>query len=245
MKIKNKNILVTGVGKGLGRNMVESFSKNGAFVYGITRSKSDLKFFKNLKNVKIFCGDVRNSSIFKKILRQSEIDKRPISGLVNNAGIRQRKKFSQITKKKIKEIFDINFFSVFEYSQMYVKYVKKYKISSSVVNIGSIVGETGFKELSGYSSTKGAIKSLTQCLALEYIKDKIRFNVVSPGFIETSYFKNFKRKKKLYNWTLSKIPMRRWGKSNEISKLVGFLLSDKSYYITGETINIDGGWIDG
>ena len=66
MKIKNKNILITGVGKGLGRNMVESFSKSGAFVYGVTRSKSDLKFFKNLKNVKIFCGDVRNSSIFKK-----------------------------------------------------------------------------------------------------------------------------------------------------------------------------------
>ena len=77
-----------------------------------------------------------------------------------------------------------------------------------MVNIGSIVGETGFKELSGYSSLK-TIKSLTQCLALEYIKDKIRSNVVSPGFIETSYFKNFKRKK-AYNWTLSKIPMRRW-----------------------------------
>ncbi len=60
---------------------------------------TDLNFLKTLKNVKIFCGDVRNSSIFKKILRQSEIDKRPISGLVNNAGIRQRKKFSQITKK--------------------------------------------------------------------------------------------------------------------------------------------------
>ena len=195
MNIKNKNILVTGVGKGLGRNMVESFSKNGAFVYGITRSKSDLIFFKNLKNVKVFCGDVRNSSIFQKILRQSIKDKRLISGLVNNAGIRQRKKFSQISKKKIREIFDINFFSIFEYSQMFVKYAKKYKISSSVVNIGSIVGETGFKELSGYSSTKGAIKSLTQCLALEFIKDNIRFNVVSPGFVETSYFKNFKRKK--------------------------------------------------
>ena len=98
-KLKQYPILITGVGKGLGRNMVESFSKSGAFVYGVTRSKSDLKFFKNLKNVKIFCGDVRNSSIFKKILRQSEIDKRPISGLVNNAGIRQRKKFSQITKR--------------------------------------------------------------------------------------------------------------------------------------------------
>ena len=65
MNIKNKNILVTGVGKGLGRNMVESFSKNGAFVYGITRSKSDLIFFKNLKNVKVFCGDKKFLNLSK------------------------------------------------------------------------------------------------------------------------------------------------------------------------------------
>lgn len=245
MNLKNKNILITGAGKGLGRDMVENFSKNGAFVYGITRSKSDLKYFKNLKNVKVFSGDVRNLSNIKKILSQSVKDKKLISGLVNNAGIRQRKKFTEISKQNIKEIFDINFFSIFEILKLFINYAEKNNISSSVVNIGSIVGEVGFKDLSGYSSTKGALKSLTQCLALEYIKKNIRFNLVSPGFIATSYFNKFKKKRKLYKWTLSKIPMKRWGKSQEISELVAFLLSDNSYYITGETINIDGGWING
>ena len=114
-----------------------------------------------------------------------------------------------------------------------------------VVNIGSIVGETGFKHLSGYSATKGALKSLTQCLATEFADRNIRLNVVSPGFTETSYFSNFKKNKKLYDWTLSNIPMARWGKSEEVSAVTAFLISDLSSYITGETINIDGGWIRG
>ena len=73
-------------------------------------------------------------------------------------------------------------------------------------------------------------------------KNKIRANIISPGFTKTSYFKNFKRKKKLYNWTINKIPMRRWGNPDEISNLIIFLLSENSEYITGENIKIDGGW---
>ena len=74
-------------------------------------------------------------------------------------------------------------------------------------------------------------------------KKNIRANIISPGFTETSYFNNFKKKKDLYNWTLSRIPMNRWGKSEEISKAILFLLSDESSYITGENINVDGGWL--
>ena len=243
MNLRNKNILITGVGKGLGKSMVEYFLKSGANVYGVTRSKSDInKFNKNTK-LKLYLGDIRNTKIIKKILKQSVKDKRIINGLVNNAGIRQRLKFTKISSKDIKNIFDINFFSVFEILKIYMDYVKKYRIKSSVVNVGSIVGETGFKHLSGYSSTKGALKSLTQCLAVEYADKGSRFNVVSPGFFETSYFNKFKQKKNLYKWTLSKIPMKRWGKSNEISPLIAFLISDLSSYINGETINIDGGWM--
>ena len=73
-------------------------------------------------------------------------------------------------------------------------------------------------------------------------KNKIRANIISPGFTKTSYFKNFKRKKKLYNWTINKIPMKRWGNPDEISNLIIFLLSENSEYITGENIKIDGGW---
>ena len=82
--------------------------------------------------------------------------------------------------------------------QLYVKYCKKLKIKSSIVNIGSIVGETGFKELSGYGATKGALKSMTQCFSEEFAEQGIRANIVNPGFTKTSYFKKFKKKKKNY-----------------------------------------------
>ena len=243
MKLTNKNILITGVGKGLGRIMMNEFTKAGAFVYGVTRSKSDFKNFKNNNRVKLFFGDVRNINLIKKILYQSIKDKRLINGLVNNAGIRQRLQFEKISKEKIKEVFDVNFFSIFEILKQYIKYCKDKKIHSSIVNIGSIVGETGFTELSGYSSTKGALKSLTQCLAIEFASKNIRVNLVNPGFIKTSYYERFKSKKKLYNWTLSKIPLKRWGNSIEIANVVGFLISNESSYITGEAINADGGWL--
>ena len=232
MNLRNKNILITGVGKGLGKSMVEYFLKSGAYIYGITRSKSDIKKFESNKKLKIFHGDVRNISTIKKILNQSIKDKKFINGLINNAGIRQRLEFEKIKPNDIKEIFDINFFSIFEILKIYIEYVKKNNIKSSVVNIGSIVGETGFKHLSGYSAT-------------EFADRNIRLNVVSPGFTETSYFSNFKKNKKLYDWTLSNIPMARWGKSEEVSAVTAFLISDLSSYITGETINIDGGWIRG
>ena len=75
-------------------------------------------------------------------------------------------------------------------------------------------------------------------------KYNIRVNCISPGFTETSYFQKFKKKKKLYNWTLSRIPMKRWGKTNEISGVIKFLLSEESSYINGENLSVDGGWMN-
>ena len=73
-------------------------------------------------------------------------------------------------------------------------------------------------------------------------KHNISANVINPGFTKTSFYKNSSQKKKLYNWTLQRIPMKRWGEPLEIAKLVEFLISDQSSYINGEEINIDGGW---
>ncbi len=124
-----------------------------------------------------------------------------------------------------------------------INYFKKYKLENvSIVNIGSIVGIKGFNQLTGYASTKTALEGLTKSLAIELAKDKIRVNIVNPGFIKTSYFNKFKKNKKLYNWTLQKTPFKKWGESSDVSELVLFLLSDKSKYINGQSINIDGGW---
>ena len=88
--------------------------------------------------------------------------------MINNAGQRQRKSFLKISKKNIREIFDVNFFSIFNLTQKYVKYSKNKNFNCSVVNISSIVGSLGFEDLSGYGSTKSALDGLTKCLASEF-----------------------------------------------------------------------------
>jgi NAD(P)-dependent dehydrogenase (short-subunit alcohol dehydrogenase family) len=245
--LKNKVVLLTGVGKGIGRSIFEDCLKKGAYVYAITRSKKNIENFNNLSKFRdryqIFFFDVNNIQNIKKIMAKSVKDKNMINCLINNAGIRQRQKFINISKKELLDIFKTNFFSIFLIIQLYIKYLIKHKIKkSSVVNLGSIVGNKGFTDLSGYASTKTALIGLTKCLAVEYANKNYRFNIVSPGFIKTSYYNDFKKNKKLYDWTKSKIPMKRWGNTSEISSLVNFLISDRSEYLTGQEIFIDGGW---
>ena len=240
--LSKKNIIVTGVGKGLGYDLLNRIIYYGGFVYGVTRSKSDIKKFENLNNCKIFCGDITNNNIIKKVFKQSMDDKKTIHGFVNNAGQRQRKKFHNISQKNLKKLFDTNFFSIFENMQLYSKYLIKKKNPGSIVNIGSIVGENGFNELSGYASSKTALIGLTRSFSKEMALHNIRANLVNPGFVKTSYFNKFKKKRSLYKWTLSRIPQKRWGEPIEISNLICFLLSDLSSYINGASINIDGGW---
>ena len=243
MNYKTNNILVTGAGKGIGQATTNLLISKGSYVYALIKNKEDNKKFRKYENLKIINGDVNNLNLIKKIFNEANKNRRIITGLVNNAGIRQRKSFLKINKIDLDNVFDTNFFSVFYLMQMFTKNLIKKKTPGAIVNISSIVGQTGFAELSSYASTKGAIISLTKCFATEMAKYKIRANSVSPGFTETSYFKNFKKKQKLYNWTLSRIPLKRWGRSDEISNLIFFLLSKDASYINGENINIDGGWL--
>ena len=242
MILKNKNILITGAGKGIGLATVEQAVKEGAFVYAITRSKQDIKNLNKIRNLKAYYGDVSNLKLINKIFSDSIRKKRIITGLINNAGIRQRISFDKITKKQINEVFENNFFSTFYIMQIFTKYLLKKKLKGYIVNLGSIVGPQGFKDLTGYASTKSAIAGLTKSFAAEMANKNIRANTVNPGFTKSSFYKKFKQKKSLYKWTLSRIPQSRWGEPNEIANLICFLISENSSYITGESINIDGGW---
>ena len=243
MKPKNFNVLVTGAGKGIGFSTVNLLLNKNHYVYALIKDSKDNKKFNNNKNLKIINGDVNDFGLIKKIFQQSNKDKKIITGLVNNAGVRQRKNFLDVSSKNLKDVFNTNFFSIFFIMQEFSRNLVKKKLSGSIVNISSIVGQSGFSQLSSYGSTKGALSSLTKCFAIEMAKKNIRANIVSPGFTETSYFNKFKKKKDLYKWTLSRIPIGRWGKSEEISAAILFLLSDNSSYITGENINVDGGWL--
>ena len=114
--------------------------------------------------------------------------------------------------------------------------------NGKVINMSSIAGTQGFSELSGYVTSKAAIIGLTKSLAVEYAEDNIQINALAPGFCKTSYFDNFSKNEKLYDFTIGRTPMRRWGESKEIANTCLFLASDLSSYITGEVISVDGGW---
>ena len=120
MILEKKNILITGAGKGIGLATVEKAVKEGAFVYAITRSKNDIKNLKKIGNLKVYFGNTSNLKLINKIFKDSINDKKTITGLVNNAGIRQRINFEKISRKQIKEVFENNFFSTFYIMQIFV-----------------------------------------------------------------------------------------------------------------------------
>ncbi len=239
----NKVVLLTGAGKGIGKEILSLLIKEKIIVYAITRDLNDFKKIKKSKYVFLFSGDVTDDKLIEKIFSVSKKNKHIINCLINNAGIRQRKKFSDISNENLQNIFDSNFFSIFRITQKFFKEFRFKKNMGSIINISSIVGNLGFNELSGYASTKAAIDGLTKSLSIEFSKKGIRVNSIAPGFVKSSYFKSFQKKKSsLYKWTLSRIPLNKWGENLDVANLVLFLLSENSKYINGQVIKIDGGW---
>ena len=177
-----KNVFITGAGKGIGETTNKLFLSKGYFVYALIKDKKDNLKFKDLKNISIFNGDVKDIKLIKKIILESNNNNRVITGLVNNAGIRHRKKFLDITRNDLENVFQTNFFSIFQLMQLFSNNLIKKKLPGSIVNISSIVGQAGFDELASYGSSKGALISLTKCFAVEMAKKNIRSNSISPGF---------------------------------------------------------------
>ena len=243
LDLKKKVVFLTGAGKGIGKEILNLLIKEKVIVYAITRNKKDFKWIKKNKYVFLFEGDITNQKLIDEIFDYSKKRKHLFNCLINNAGMRQRKKFLKITNNELNEVFENNFFSVYKLIQKFSKEFKFKGNMGSVINISSIVGNLGFKELSGYASTKSALDGLTKSLAVELAEKKIRVNSIAPGFIKSSYFKNFKRDKaKLYKWTLSRIPINTWGENLDVANLTLFLISEHSKYINGQIIKIDGGW---
>lgn len=239
-----KNFVLTGGGKGIGFATLKKLYDSGANVALITRSKSDvLQIRKKFSNKKVFafCGDVSNEEDRNSFFNAVKKNMKKIDGLVNNAGIRQRKNFNEISQNDLDHIYEINLKSVFFLTQIFSNIIKKN--TGSIINISSIVGPLGFKQLSGYALSKSGLIGLTKSLAIEFSDKKIRVNSISPGFIKSSYATKFKKKlPNLYKYTLKRTPLNRWGSCEEVADLILFLLSNNSLYINGNNIFIDGGW---
>lgn len=230
-----KNILITGVSRGIGQAILKQFfkSSNQFNFYGVARKK------KKIANVNIMYGNLEKEEQIK--ILSNKLEKLKIDILINNAGINQVNSFHNVKTDEFKKILNVNLFAPYYFSQAVIKNMKKKKWGR-IINISSIFGKVTKEKRSSYSISKNALHGLTKSLSVEYSKFNILTNTVSPGVIETDLTRkilnsNFKRKEMLNN-----IPIGRLGNTKDISRLVYWLCSEENEYITGANIFADGGY---
>jgi 3-oxoacyl-[acyl-carrier protein] reductase len=246
MLLKNKTVVLTGSNRGIGKSILEILSKNGANVFACVRT-IDEKFLIDIENLKnSYKNDIIPVQIDlldeesvkqagKKILEQ----KKEIDVLINNAGAIHTALFQMTSQDKLKEMFQVNFFSQALFTQYILKSMIKKK-NGSIIFISSNSAIDSNIGRSAYSASKAAIISLSKTLSRELGGQNIRVNTVAPGLTTTDMMKNNTSDKAVEEY-VSSVSVKRLGKPNEIADLVIFLSSDKSNYITGQVIRVDGG----
>ena len=244
--LTDKVCIITGAGKGFGKAIAKKFADNGAKLALITRTQSDIddlyrEFHGNEDFFLAICGDVSDQDTVNSFVAEVKNKFGRIDVLVNNAGMRFRKKFEEITLEEFSLVLSVNVVSMFMLCKAVIPTMVEQK-TGKIINISSVVGTLGLPELSAYATSKAAIIGLTKALSVEYGESNIQVNAIAPGFCKTSYFDNFKKKSELYEFTIERTPMRRWGESEEVANSCLFLASSLSSYVTGDVINVDGGW---
>ncbi len=245
MELKDKVALVTGGAQGIGRTIGEELTRAGAHVVlgdvNLEGAQATAEAINNnggsASAIKI---DVSNAAEVKQVFDFILKDKKPVDILVNNAGITRDGLMIRMKESDWNLVLDINLKGSFLCSQQAAKQMMKQK-SGAIVNIASIVGVMGNFGQANYSASKAGVIGLTKTLAREVASRGIRVNAVAPGFIDTEMTRVLDEavRQKL----IEQIPLARLGLPEDVARCVAFLVSDKSSYITGQVINLNGGML--
>jgi 3-oxoacyl-[acyl-carrier protein] reductase len=244
MLFKDKVAIISGATRGIGKAIALELAGEGAdiaFNYLHSNSAAE-ELEKELEALGVRCKaakvDISDfAGVTEWVNKTKEFFGR-LDILVNNAGIINDKALMFMEKEDWQRVIDINLGGIFNLTRAAIIGFMKQN-SGNIVNITSVTGIVGVPKQTNYAATKAGIIGFTRALAREVAAYNIRVNAVAPGFIDTDMLKGLKEsyKKDL----LSRIPLSRFGSPQEVARVVKFLLSDASAYITGQTIIIDGG----
>ena len=242
--LDNKNILITGGSRGIGKSIVEVLVKNGANV-GFTFTSSDLaanNICKELNSKDAKCiaykSDASKFDQCEKLVNSFLDEFETIDVLINNAGITKDNLLMRMSEEDFDKVIEVNLKSVFNMTKACQRIFLKNR-RGSIINMSSVVGVKGNAGQSNYAASKSGIIGFSKSIAQELGSRNIRCNVIAPGFIKTEMTDNLSESI-IEGWT-ENIPLKRPGKSSDVANLCLFLASDLSSYITGQVINVDGG----
>jgi NAD(P)-dependent dehydrogenase (short-subunit alcohol dehydrogenase family) len=244
-RLENKIALVTGSGNGIGRATAELFAAEGAVVYvtdvdaaaaeavagGIT-AKGQTAHWAAM--------DVSKGQDVSSVMRRVKAEHGRLDVLVNNAGLNVRGDFRHMSDADWVKLREVNLDGVVRVARDGFDLLRA-SPSASLINVASIMGSRGLRQLTGYSATKGAVVALTKGLAFEYAPFKIRVNTLSPGYVETALTERILRNPIFEKWLIDRTLLKRLGKVEDIAKAALFLASDDSVYMTGAELVVDGG----
>ncbi|MFM6942963.1 MAG: 3-oxoacyl-[acyl-carrier-protein] reductase [Aquirufa sp.] len=242
--VQGKVVLVTGASRGIGRAIANQFAQAGAnvaFTYLSSVEKGEA-LVKELEaygvKAKGYRSDASMFDAAEELVNSVITDFGQIDVLINNAGITRDGLLMRMTEEQWDEVIRVNLKSVFNLTKAVIKPMMKAK-SGSIVNMTSIVGVKGNAGQANYAASKAGIIGFTKSVALELGSRNIRCNAIAPGFIETEMTGEL-NEATVEEWKKS-IPLKRGGEAAEVANVCLFLGSDLSSYVTGQTIQVDGG----
>ncbi|KKB40733.1 SDR family NAD(P)-dependent oxidoreductase [Bacillus thermotolerans] len=245
LKLKRKNVLITGGSKGIGKSIAEAFLAEGANVAIASRGIGALERTKEELGgrVSIIQTDVSSAREREKLIDSFVEQHGSIDVLINNAGGSTGSTAAETDMELFYRAMELNYFSAVHLSKLAVEQMRR-KSGGAIINITSIFGrESGGKAT--YNNAKSALISFTKSLADEVIKDGIRVNSIAPGSIlhETGNWKKRleENPERIQAFVENEIPAGRFGTPEEVANVAAFLASEKASWIVGASINVDGG----
>ena len=246
MILKNKNAIVTGANRGIGKSILKVFAHNGANVWACLRKpcKEFDQFKKQLErdnsiNINPIYFDLENNRQIKMGFKEIKSFKKNIDILVNNAGTIFTALFQMTPSEKMNQMLQINYVSQMLFTQYVSRHMMKQRCGN-IINVSSSAALHANQGRMAYASSKAALITATKVLAKELGPYNIRANVVAPGLTDTEMMKNSTSENAL-NETINRLCLKRIADPDEIANSILFLSSDLSSYITGHVLRVDGG----
>ena len=245
--LAGKVALVTGASRGIGQALATGLAEAGADMALVARSREALNSTASHarelgRRALAIPADVSQMSAIRDVVDQVIREYGRIDILVNAAGTQARKPILEMTEEDWDTVTSLNLKAVYFCSQTVAPHMIR-QGRGKIINICSLTSTIGIANVSVYAASKGGVLSMTRSMAVEWSQLGINVNAIAPGYFKTEMTKRLYEDADRSKWVLSRTPMGRWGELDDLKGTVVFLASAASDFLTGQLINVDGGWL--